>query len=29
MDFAKIYNIHYTTAYKIVHGQSWKHLNNG
>lgn len=28
MEFAKIYNIHYTTAYKIVHGQSWKHLNN-
>ena len=28
MDFSKIYNIHYTTAYKIVHGQSWKHLNN-
>jgi hypothetical protein len=28
MDFAKIYNIHYSTAYKIVHGQSWKHLNN-
>ncbi len=28
MDFAKIYNVHYTTAYKIVHGQSWKHLNN-
>jgi len=28
MYFAKIYNVHYTTAYKIVHGQSWKHLNN-
>ncbi len=28
MDFSKIYNIHYSTAYKIVHGQSWKHLNN-
>lgn len=28
MDFAKIYSIHYSTAYKIVHGQSWKHLNN-
>ena len=27
-EFAKIYNIHYTTAYKIVRGQSWKHLNN-
>ncbi len=25
-EFAKIYNIHYTTAYKIVNGHSWKHL---
>jgi len=28
MEFAKIYNIHYTTAYKIVRGQSWKHLTD-
>lgn len=28
MELAKIYNIHYSTVYKIVNGQSWKHLND-
>ena len=28
MDLAKIYGIHYTTVYKIVNNQSWKHVAN-
>ena len=28
MDLAKTYKIHYTTVYKIVNGQSWKHVAN-
>jgi hypothetical protein len=28
VDIAKAYNVHYTTVYKIVHGQSWKHVKN-
>jgi len=28
LDLAKVYNVHYTTVYKIVHGQSWKHVKN-
>jgi predicted transcriptional regulator len=28
LDLAKAYNVHYTTVYKIVHGQSWKHVKN-
>lgn len=26
IDIAKAYNVHYTTVYKIVHGQSWRHV---
>ena len=28
LDLAKTYKIHYTTAYKIINGQSWKHITN-
>ena len=28
LDLAKTYKIHYTTAYKIINGQSWKHVAN-
>lgn len=28
LDLAKTYKIHYTTAYKIITGQSWKHVAN-
>jgi hypothetical protein len=28
IDLAKTYKIHYTTVYKIVNGQSWKHVAN-
>jgi hypothetical protein len=28
LDLAKTYKIHYTTVYKIVNGQSWKHVAN-
>jgi predicted transcriptional regulator len=28
VDIAKAYNVHYTTVYKIVHGQTWKHVKN-
>ena len=28
MDLGNIYKVHYTTVYKIVHGQSWKHVVN-
>lgn len=26
LDIAKAYNVHYTTVYKIVKGQSWRHV---
>lgn len=29
IDLAKVYRIHYTTVYKIVNNQSWKHIING
>lgn len=29
MDIAKVYKIHFTTAYKIIRNQSWKHVTNG
>jgi len=28
VDLAKAYNVHYTTVYKVVHNQSWKHVKN-
>jgi len=28
LDLAKTYKIHYTTAYKIINGQTWKHVAN-
>ena len=28
LDLAKTYKIHYTTAYKIINGYSWKHVTN-
>lgn len=28
LDLAKTYKVHYTTAYKIINGQSWKHVAN-
>ena len=28
VDIAKAYNVHYTTVYKIVHGQSWRHVKD-
>lgn len=28
IDIAKAYDVHYTTVYKIVHGQSWRHVKD-
>jgi len=28
VDIAKAYDVHYTTVYKIVHGQSWRHVKD-